>query len=85
MVPQEIRNYFLQHLEENHKGQTHIYTDWSKTENGSAYAAVAEGEVIAKERLPKEASIFTAELYAINAALKWVEEKGVPSCVYTIF
>ena len=41
-------------------------------------AAVTEGEVIAKERLPKEASIFTAELYALNAALRWIEEREVP-------
>ena len=83
MVPQEMRNNFLQHLEENHRNQTHINTDGSKTRNGSAYAAVTEGIVIARERLPKEASIFTTELYAMNAALKWVEERGMHGSVYT--
>ena len=74
MMPQKMRKTFLQHLEEDHRNQTHIlYTDGSKTENGSAYAAVTEGKVVAKERLPKESSILTAELYA----MKWVEEKGM--------
>ena len=77
MMPQEMRN--------NHRSQTHIYTDGLKTGNGSAYAAVTKGEVVAKKRLPKEPSVFTAEPNAMNAALKWVEERGMHDSVYTIF
>ena len=69
-MPQEMRNNFLQHLRENHRNQTNIYTDWSRTGNGSAYAAVTNSEVIAKERLPKEVSISIAELYAMFLGLQ---------------
>ena len=62
-----------------------LSSDGSKIGNESAYAAVTEDKVVAKERLPKEASIFTAELYAMNATLKWVEDKGREDGVYTIF
>ena len=70
-----MRINFLQHIEEKYRNEIHIYTDGSKTDTSSAFGAVSEDEIIAMERLPKEASIFTAKLNAIVAALKWVEEK----------
>ena len=40
-----------------------LYTDGSKTGKGSAYAAVTEGEVVARKDYQKR-FIFTAEPYA---------------------
>ena len=66
---------FFSILKKSHKNEIHIYTDGLKTDTSAAFAAASEREIIAKKRLPKEASIFTAELNAIIAALKWIEEK----------
>ena len=46
----------------------HIYTDGSKSTEGVGFAAVFPNTT-SGGRLTREASIFTAELYAINAAM----------------
>jgi ribonuclease HI len=51
---------------------THIYTDGSKTKNGTAAAAVGRGRQYLC-RLPSDASIFTAEARAIMLALDIVD------------
>jgi len=50
------------------QGYCHIYTDGSKTNNGTAAAAVS-GDVVKSLRITSHASIFTAEVVALNLAL----------------
>ena len=50
-----------------------IYTDSSKMENGIAIAATTHDTTITNRRLPREASIFTAELTAMVEAMKRIE------------
>ena len=55
---------FLEHLDDFHRGNSHIYTDGSKTSQGVGFAAVLHSKTI-KGTLHKETSIYTAELTAI--------------------
>ena len=64
--PEELRSDFLAHCNDHHT--TSIYTDGSKTENRVGYATVFPNSTYSG-RLPGEASIFTAELYAIKTAI----------------
>jgi len=50
------------------QGFCQIYTDGSKTNNGTAAAAVS-GDIVKSLRITSHASIFTAELVALNLAL----------------
>ena len=50
------------------QGFCQIHTDGSKTNNGTAAAAVS-GDVVKSLRITSHASIFTAELIALNLAL----------------
>ena len=72
---------YLEHLNNTHKGNEHIYTDGSKTLQGVGFAAVLPSKVI-KGTLHKDTSIYTAELTAINAAL--IEIEKCPSKQWTI-
>lgn len=51
-----------------------IYTDGSKTEEGVGAAAVCRQDV-SSQSLPNEASIYTAETYAIQLALAIIQER----------
>ena len=53
---------------ENLQGYYHIYTDGSKTNDGTAAAAVSR-EAVKSIRITEKASIFTAELIALNLSL----------------
>ena len=55
----------------NHQGQEEIYTDGSKSEDGVGCAIVVNNEVF-QAKLPDSASIFTAEMTAIEQALEIV-------------
>ena len=66
-----LRQIFLQHLCHHHY-TNHIYTDGSRSEGGVGFAAVFPNSTI-KGTLPPEASIFSAELFAIKAALSKIE------------
>ena len=66
--PASLFAEFHSHVEEHHSGSEHIFTDGSKTEVGVGYAAVQMGEAI-MGALPDKASIFTAELKAIEQSL----------------
>jgi len=71
--PEELRSDFLTHCSEHHT--IPIYTDGSKTENRVGYATKFPNNTFSG-RLPGEASIFTAELYAIKTAI--TESIGSP-------
>ena len=79
---EEVRSDFLSHLEVH--PTIHIYTDGSKMDQCVGYAAVA-GNRVSCGSLPKEASIFTAELYAIKTAINEIVETGAEGDQFTIF
>ena len=62
---------FFSHIEKHHLNCKHIYTGGSKTEVGVGYAAVLDDSFILGT-LPIRASIFTAELKAIEQLLQYV-------------
>ena len=63
LLNEEMRAIFLAHQERH--PTVHIYTDGSKSTEGVGFAAVFPNTT-SGGRLTREASIFTAELYAIN-------------------
>ena len=79
---EEVRANFLAHLE-NHPSE-HIFTDGSKTNQQVGYAAIISNTT-ASGRLPAEASIFTAELYAIKAAVEEVLSENFDKNEFTVF
>ena len=81
-LDEEVRSDFLSHLEMH--PTIHIYTDRSKTEECVGYAAVT-GNRVSCGSLPKEASIFTAELYAMKTAINEISGTGVEGDRFTIF
>ena len=62
----------------------HIYTDGSKSTEGVGFAAVFP-TTTSGGRLTREASIFTAELYAINAAVHEILKGTINGNRFTIF
>ena len=58
------------------KNYAKIYTDGSKVD-GKAAAAFVIGKHVTKVRLPNDASIFSAEIRAIDLALKFIEDKHI--------
>ena len=61
----------LNSIQERYPNHLHIFTDGSKSNNGTRCGAVLHKKTL-KKCLPKWASIFSAEIYAINLALKLV-------------
>ena len=77
-----VQANFLAHLE-NHPSE-HIFTDGSRSNQHVGYAAVLPNTA-ASGRLPAEASIFTAELYAIKVAVEEVLSKTFDKNVFIVF
>ena len=73
--PDGLKMIFLEHLMEQHSDSVHIYTDGSKTENSAGCAAFSHQGTI-KYKLSRNATIFTAELYAISAALSIIKNNN---------
>ena len=71
---QEYQESFLEIMEE-YEAWEKIYTDGSMSEKGVGATAVWR-RGIRKATLPKEASIFTAELYAIHMAKTVINENA---------
>ena len=59
----------LYNIHKNYPNYLHIYTDGSKDNQGTGCGAVLNNKTM-KQSLPKEASIFSAEICAIYLALK---------------
>ena len=71
-LPKQMQQLFIQHLEE-HQNSIHIYTDGSKTNAQVGSAALVPSLTMSdSQKLPHQASIFSAELYAIILALKFI-------------
>jgi len=67
-IPEVFKSKFLE-ICDHLQGFCQIYTDGSKTNNGTAAAAAVSGDVVKSLRITSHASIFTAELVALNLAL----------------
>ena len=76
---QEILSSF-HHILAEHQNFTQFYTDGSKSDDGTAAAAIGRrrgvSTTILKARLPAGTSIYTAELYAILAAYIKIKDKN---------
>ncbi|XP_076043779.1 uncharacterized protein LOC143026881 [Oratosquilla oratoria] len=78
---EQVKSIFLEH-DKIHKEHTKIYTDGSKSNNGVGYAVIHD-DTSYSSKLPDSASIFTAEITAINHALKVIHEsKGDAFVIY---
>ena len=77
-----LRALFLEHVQNEHADDLHIFTDGSKSEEGTGCAAVSPMGVVSRKLKP-ECSIFTAELYAVADALRLASED--PRERFTIF
>ena len=82
LLDEEMRAIFLAHLES--RPMVYIYTDGSKATEGVGFAAVFPNTT-SGGRLTGEASVFTAELYAINAAVHEILKGTIDGNRFTIF
>ncbi|XP_023219005.1 uncharacterized protein LOC111621169 [Centruroides sculpturatus] len=73
------RQHFAE-IQHNDRNLIPIYTDGSKSDDYVGSAFVWQDEIVA-EQITSNSSIFTAELYAIHLALKYVIRKGYRRCV----
>ena len=71
LTSQELKNIFLAHRL-LHVDSLHLYTDGSKTRDGVGYAYCSPTSHSSK-RIQPEASIFSAELFAIYSCLTYAE------------
>ncbi|XP_076042208.1 uncharacterized protein LOC143026096 [Oratosquilla oratoria] len=65
---EQVKSIFLEH-DKIHEEHIKIYTDGSKSNNGVGYGVIHD-DTSYLSKLPDSASIFTAEISAINHALK---------------
>ena len=61
-------------LKEKYLNHTHIFTDGSKQNSSTTSAAIINRSTKKTKHLPKETSIFSAEIYAIHLALDLISE-----------
>ena len=61
---EEMKSLFYEHLA-RHNNSFKIYTDWSKTKHGVGYSLI-EDDIAVSRRIQNFASIFTAELAALQ-------------------
>ena len=80
--PVSTKQTVLQHMHTCHANTDHIYTDGSKSSKGVGFAVVFPNTYV-ECALPSIASIFTAELQAIWAAL--IHILSSPGFFFTIF
>jgi len=73
---------FSKLLEEQYPDSRHIYTDGSKTIAGVGAAAVC-GATARSATLPQEASVFSAEVHALELAISIIKADRLPK--YTVF
>ena len=59
----------FQKIKEKYPNYIHIFTDGSKQNNVTTSAAIINRKIQIKKHLPRETSIFSAEVYAVNLAL----------------
>ena len=80
-IPEHHKQYAIDHIK--NKGPHYaIYTDGSKSSSGVGYAAISTNKTF-QYSLPKDASVFTAELCAIKSAIHII--KTIPPRKFVIF
>ena len=80
--PQVIRHAFEEHRKV-HENCIEIYTDGSKTDTAVGFATIVNlrTKIIVNKRLSNNASIFSAEAYAIKEALTIIKRKKIKKSV----
>ena len=79
----QLKANFLEHAS-GHADSINIYTDGSKFSDGVGCSVVTPDQTI-KKKLPKSASVFTAELLAVLSALRFIFFSSSSVNSYTIF
>ena len=84
-IEEEWTQIFLKH---KHEAEIEVYTDGSKAEEevGAACIIMKNNKIIAsiQRKLPKQATVFTAELIAIKIAITFLRQnKIIKSTIYT--
>ena len=80
--PITFQENFLK-IQEKYPNYIHIFTDGSKQNNATTSAAIINRKIQIKKHLPRETSIFSTEVYAINLALDQITKSRDPK--YIIF
>lgn len=76
------KQHFLELKERKYKNYSELYTDASKTREGTALAVIDNtGEACKKNKISSNYSITNAELLAIDRAIKSIKEKGYGKAV----
>ena len=70
----EYRHIFYEHINSKYPDHSIYYTDGSKRSTGVGAAVVCCSGRIIKATLPQEATIFSAELYAISMAINHISQ-----------
>ncbi|HIP25812.1 MAG TPA: hypothetical protein EYG81_05080, partial [Archaeoglobus profundus] len=79
---EKFKQHALEHIRQYGR-HNEIYTDGSKSNEGVGFAVISTNSKIQK-RLRTEASVFTAELYAILAAVKEIEfDNNLRTIIYS--
>ena len=81
-LPEDLRAKFLSHVSERHSGSVHLYTDGSKSTEGVGLAVV-DPACITTCKLDPSCSVFTAELSAVEIALRIINKYDAND--FTIF
>ena len=64
----------FQKIKEKYPNYIHIFTDGYKQNNATTSAAIINRKIQIKKHLPRETSIFSAEVYTINLALDLITQ-----------
>ena len=68
-----VRQNFLELVYPNCNGYLHLYTDGSKSEFGTSSALYGHRFAVKRViKIDNNASVFTAELYAVVTTLNWI-------------
>ena len=78
--PHIVKRLFMEHSRENHVNSTHIFTDGSKSADGTGFG-VFSSDYQSSVKINSFSSIFTAELFAIFQALSTLENSKNQSVV----
>ena len=83
VVPNEMNYIFNNHIKKHYCNHKIFYTDGSKRDIGVGAAVVCPSSLLTAS-LPKESSILTAEIQAINMAIQYIEQKTTRTTNYLI-
>ena len=79
--PALFKSLFLSEVLPEYKDYVHIYTDGSKQDEKAACSYSVNGRCMYSLRLSNDSSIFTAEIEAINRAIRFIKAKDFKQVV----